>query len=663
MYSPCLRGTSLPKISVRLAVAVMALMLALPAAAQMPNPAAAKVAEYSTDPNATKISLDLLEIADGVKKGKFSLKEAPKMDLFQSTPKGGGLLVDVICTRLDADVLKKFALPNSRVRDAFFGSKWVVLEVYDLDDLAAVAAIPEVGMIKPQEKPYRYFQGIADGRADRAMATTPTAATNGWGGQGVKVGVLSDSFARTDDVRSSSTTPAPGFAGTLKNAVNQLTGDLPETVTLLRDDWPGQDEGAAMAELIHDIAPGAELMFHTAQGGQAVFADGINRLVSSGAQVIVDDIIYFDEPFYQDGLVARAAANAVRSGAAFFSAAGNFGDNGLRQTYRDVNPSASEKANPPTGKDLHNWDGGNPYLPVYLTPGSWVRVLLQWNQPFWSVNPTSTPRSTSGSQIDFDMYLVSQPIAAALASPLQKSREPQGMVGTPLGDAREGFAYTANTTQTVFLCVDHYQGAVRTIPQSSSVPVEFRLIFITSGTVAIQGVTPSTPGATMFGHALASGVVSVAAIPWWEAPPFAPYLGPTPVTDPEAFSSRGGWIPIPFDTFGKLKASSSRMVFGPTVAGVDGNNTTFFGSSDSVVPIYEGEPDGFPNFFGTSAAAPNVAAIAALLKSKTPALTPAQIKSRLEGKVWDIFGYRAASGRDSVTGYGLVNGAAVLTGP
>lgn len=677
MESPCLRGTSLPMITARIAAAVLVLAFALPAVAQRPNPAAAKVAEYSADPNATKISLSLLEIADGVKKRKFTLRNAPGNDMLQYTPKGDGLLVDVICTRLNGQVLKKFALPNTRVRDVSEKDRWVVVEVYDLDDLNALAAIPEVGMIKPQYKPLLQSAGVADSRADRALGT---AGAIGVTGAGVQVGILSDSFARTDLVRDADTQPAPGLAGTLTGARNQDSGDLPAQVQILRDDWVGKDEGAAMAELVHDIAPGATISFHTAIGGQPVFADGIGRLRSNGARIIVDDVVYFEEPFYQDGVVARAATSAVNAGAAYFSAAGNFGDSGLRQTYRDVNPSQDETVRVPTGKDLHDWGGGNAFLPIYLPQGGNFQVVMQWNQPFWSVNPTSTPRDTAGSQLDFDLYLIASPLNSALAAPLASSRNAQGTVGVPLGDAFETLSYTAPTTQTVFLCVDHYQGYKNSIPQSRSVPVEFRMVFVRLGNgVSVQGMPSSPPAPTIFGHALASGVVSVGAVPWWESPFFRPDLGPTQFIDPEPFSSRGGNVPVPFDSSGRLKSSVQRTVYAPTLAGVDANSTTFFPSDwassgtapdDNLPPAVKDpsvdpvnpEPDNFPNFFGTSAAAPNVAAVAALLKSQDQTRTPAQIRERLTGTAVDVTGLRAAVGRDDVTGFGLVNGEIALVG-
>ena len=45
-----------------------------------------------------------------------------------------------------------------------------------------------------------------------------------------------------------------------------------------------------------------------------------------GANVIVDDLGFLLEPYFEDGMLALAAANAVAGGAVFVSAAGNGGD-------------------------------------------------------------------------------------------------------------------------------------------------------------------------------------------------------------------------------------------------------------------------------------------------------------------------------------------------
>ena len=105
----------------------------------------------------------------------------------------------------------------------------------------------------------------------------------------------------------------------------------------------------------------------------------------------------------------------------------------------------------------------------------------------------------------------------------------------------------------------------------------------------VQPLAPS-----IYGHPLARGATAVAAYD-----PFRPFL-------PEDYTSVGGDLPIYFDSDGnRLPRPDIRRA--PQVAATDGGNTTFF-TVDSKL-----DPDSQPNFFGTSAAAPHAAAIAALV--------------------------------------------------
>jgi len=76
--------------------------------------------------------------------------------------------------------------------------------------------------------------------------------------------------------------------------------------------------------------------------------------------------------------------------------------------------------------------------------------------------------------------------------------------------------------------------------------------------------------------------------------------------------------------------------------------------------------DGWAVFSGTSAACPMVAGVVALMLSKTPTLTLAQVRQALESTCRDVtqgvssMGDSATAGRDLATGFGLVDAAAAV---
>ncbi|MEF8833288.1 MAG: S8 family serine peptidase [Halofilum sp. (in: g-proteobacteria)] len=117
-----------------------------------------------------------------------------------------------------------------------------------------------------------------------------------------------------------------------------------------------------MAELVHDIAPVAGITFHTAvAGGIAGVADAIDRLCASGSgvDVVVDDIGFFAELMYQRDPISRAAEACVARGVPFFSAAGNSGRRGLRETFDDLQAFIDDEGRPSVFPVIAATDGNN----------------------------------------------------------------------------------------------------------------------------------------------------------------------------------------------------------------------------------------------------------------------------------------------------------------
>lgn len=219
-------------------------------------------------------------------------------------------------------------------------------------------------------------------------------------GTGITIGVLSDSFNDLDGAIADS-----------------ATGDLPplNQITVLADDlspfpFPiNTDEGRGMMQLIHDLAPGADLAFHTAFVSPLDFALGIEELANeANADVIVDDVIWFNEPMFQDGFIARSVDQVVSQGVTYFSSAGNLADQSYAAPYnasRNFRPGAfdSEDFAPSfRGGTLHGT-----YFKAFVPEGGVLNLPMQWDQPYRSQTLPSGG-ITPGSLSDYDIYVFSE---------------------------------------------------------------------------------------------------------------------------------------------------------------------------------------------------------------------------------------------------------------
>ena len=193
--------------------------------------------------------------------------------------------------------------------------------------------------------------------------------------------------------------------GVISNGVRtladrQTSGDLPAQVTVL----PGQegrgDEGTALLEIVHDLAPKAELYFATGQGGQARMAENIEALCEAGANVIVDDIGYTVEAVFQDDIIAKGVNAAVAGGCFFFSAGGNDGNLTDGTTGVWEGDYAAGSALVVDGETLgvrHDFGGGVEANEMSGSGFSGVRaIVLQWADPL------------GASANDYDLFLVNE---------------------------------------------------------------------------------------------------------------------------------------------------------------------------------------------------------------------------------------------------------------
>ncbi|WP_288424929.1 putative Ig domain-containing protein [uncultured Spirosoma sp.] len=471
------------------------------------------------------------------------------------------------------------------------------LPIDKLDELKDVSGLHYA---RPYYKPINNA-GKVTSQGDKSLRADVARATYSVTGAGSKVGVISDTY------------------NALKGAAAGVaSGDLPAEGVQVIDDLPsGTDEGRAMAEIVHDVAPGAAIAFNTAFRGQAGFAKGIIDLANAGCNIIVDDVIYFAEPFFQDGIIGQAVDQVVtNNNVSYFSSAGNQGRASYMSQFRN-----SGIVLPGYGV-AHDFGGGDIYQKVTIPTGGTIRLSFQWDDPFRSVS------GGTGAKTDLDILIYrGNSLVSSSASDNIFSGDPVEITGT--------YTNTTGAPLEVNVVIVKYAG-----PD----PGTIRWVNVGSRTSIVEYNTQT--GAS-FGHSNATRAICVGAAPYFSTPSYNSQLSTAVI---ETFSSAGG-VPIYFDATGqRINGTTGVTRQKPEITAVDGGNNTFFGN--------DYEPDGFPNFFGTSAAAPHAAAVAALMQERAGnKLSPAQILSTMQQTALDMDdpvtpGFD--TGFDFGTGYGFV---------
>lgn len=441
--------------------------------------------------------------------------------------------------------------------------------------------------------------GSVTSAGDTAHAAAAARAMFGVNGAGVKIGVLSDSYNNQGGAE-----------------LNVMSGDLPGVgnpngfttpVTVLQDfSFGGVDRGRAMLQIIHDLAPGAQLYFATGTIGAAGFADNIQALRDSGCDIIIDDVFYVDESPFQDDLIAQAVNRVTNAGALYFSSAGDAGNltNGTSGVwegdFKDSGVDLISGANN-LGR-LHEFSTGVT-LNTVNPGGSSRRLDMMWSDPL------------AGSANDYDVYVLN----AAGTSILRASNSDQ--TGT-----QDPYETIGSLNVGEKIAIVKFSGAARALHLSTG---RARLSLATSGQVR--------------GHACAMDAFCVAAVDVATAS-FGPFVGGD-VNPVEPFSS-DGTRRIFYNANG-LAITPGNVLFAtgggvvrqkPDIAAADGVATTLPPAS------------GLNPFFGTSAAAAHAGAVAALLKQFRPAGGALQIRSILSETTLDV----DPAGIDRDSGFGIV---------
>lgn len=401
-------------------------------------------------------------------------------------------------------------------------------------------------------------------------------------GTGVRIGVISD--------------------GIDSRAAAQATGDLPGAITIQTFAGSG-DEGTAMLEIIHDLAPGATLGF-CGPADSMEFVTCVQQLDATfNADIIVDDLGFLNEPYFEDGMAALAVQAAATGGVDYVSAAGNSAAGG----YYEDDYFAANAIFPgldPTWESEHDFGmagigGADSTQSIVLAPNESACAVLQWNDPF------------GGSDNDYDLFILDDNLAFP---PLSFSIATQTGTQNPL----EAVFYenTSGANEIVHIVVARFAGMDRRLK-----------LVVNTGLCKVFGEYFTAAG-SIFGHPAVPGALAIASINTFD--PGLDTIAP--------YSSRGP-VRIDFPAF-VLRPK-------PDLTGIDCGSVTGAGGFGQLAP------DGSIRFCGTSAAAPHVAAVLALLKS-TGMYAADEDVDALKNTAVDL----APMGRDDVFGFGRVTAVA-----
>lgn len=487
--------------------------------------------------------------------------------------------------------------------------------------------------------------------SDAPLRSDEARRVFGVDGSGITVGILSNSYATS--VTAASTPEQDIALGALPGPGNPCGHETPVTVVAEADE-PTNDEGRAMAQLVHGIAPGARLMFASGLAGEIGMAQNILDLAQRGADVIVDDIFFTSEPAFQQGYIGYAIEKVrLEYGVAYYTSATNYtvlGAAGGRSAGKPIGAWQTPAYRPTTcpawvrpdedetSIDCLDFDPGLDSVPfdelTFAADETVGLPVLKWGESLFAKPFTS---------FEVRLYDLSTPT-------------PEKIDTITFNDPDVPFLKSALPDDRTLVGGRYALVIVRDL--TTGVPPTMPAIWVGFEGTKGDGLTErrfdesrgaDVVGRTSVGHAADGSAIGVAA-----ADVKSPDL-------PEAFTSFGPGTVLfePADVVNRVPAPalpSPQTVPAPRVAGVDRARTTFLGreSVEDGVTVYR--------FAGTSAAAPVVAAVHALAQQHVGARHAELIGRAIEETAAPMTNpYRAWATDADVFGAGRADAMALLT--
>lgn len=480
----------------------------------------------------------------------------------------------------------------------------------DLPRISAVAGV--TGVKRPAYVSHRH--PLPPGNIG-IVPSSPLRSQKAQGASGIDANGVSimhaDKFVAQTGIRGAGVLVGVQSTGVTSLALIQGRGELPGNVQVFypsgQSSPPVGDEGTALMEEIHTVAPGADLAF-CGPDTFVEYTSCLGQLITAGATVLVDDIIFPGEDVMSTNSTNAQAIGqllAQNPAVVMFTSAGNYTGSYWEGTYTPVQSSSALTCtfNGVTQTDNYVASfGGTPYETLTVSSDGQFPFTLAWDDP--------PGQNTS----NFDLYWYQNGAQVGCASAAGSSQAlivPQSQPGAP----------------DLALAAGSYQIYVAT-PDAS---LANKYLKLWAGGDGVTTLSASTPGAIASTQALAPGVSTIGAVNGSDG------IG----TTIEYFSSVGP-LYAAFPTPAQIQAP---VLVAPDGISVDAAGTYFQGF------LF---PDG--NFYGTSAAVPNAGAVAALIRSAFPHLSAADVLRALENGATPL-----GSGTPNATyGYGRVDALGAL---
>ena len=490
-----------------------------------------------------------------------------------------------------------------------------------VDKLDAVAALPWVAAVRPVSRPQVdagpiTSEGVALHRADIAQRIGLT-------GRGQRVGAMSD--------------------GVTSLAESVAKGELPADVKVID---PGSgDEGTGMLEIVHDQAPGAKLLFTGTGETLEDHVGGLRALAAAGAKLITEDLAFDDEPAFQQGLAASTAEALARSGVWVSSSSGNLGARHTPRvpatgTGRSPDDVSDATFGPACGPAPHNAvavaGGTDNSFDLLLGQDGLLLATLQWSEP-----RAIFPTPGRGGFTNLNLYLLDQTGRCLTVSNAVQANG----VGDTIEQVLFDSAPLGAGNHPLKLVVDVAGTSSAVAPPL----IDLRWRTAVNGSLAID--TPSragslNPDSNYLGLATSAGAAPASQSTDPKAVPLETFSAGGPVQIGSTTQCKRGAV----GPCTGVAGSTFRTAVAPTWTAADGVSVSGSGGfpDPNVCPA---TANGVCLFFGTSAAAPSAAGVAAVVRQEFGGrLSPRLLNLALARLAVD----RGAPGRDNLWGAGVL---------